>query len=127
MLSFVPRKGVLRMEQWKSALEMNEESCRVISGAEAVGAPPTPLLLSPAACALVSFLLSVSTALCLQKQLWAACPKQPSIAPQMKSCPSVNTREIINKDSSKPCKSGNKSIILNNSWITEEIIMDTKK
>ena len=127
MLSFVPRKEVLRTEQWKSALEMNEESCRAISGAEAVGAPPTPLLLSPASCALVSFLLSVSSALCLQKQLWAACPKQPSIAPQMKSCSSVNTREIINQDSSKPCKSGNKSIILNNSWVTEEIIVDTKK
>lgn len=127
MLSFVPRKEVLRTEQWKSALEMNEESCRAISGAEAVGAPPTPLLLSPASWALVSFLLSVSSALCLQKQLWAACPKQPSIAPQMKSCSSVNTREIINQDSSKPCKSGNKSIILNNSWVTEEIIVDTKK
>lgn len=89
------------MEQWKSALEMNEDSCLAISGAEAVGAPPTPLLLSPAACAVVSFVPSVSSALCLQKQLWAARPKQPSIAPQMKSFRSVNTREIIKKDSSQ--------------------------
>lgn len=46
--SLVPRKAVIRTKQWKSALEMNEDTCLGITVAEVVGAPP--ISLSPFSC-----------------------------------------------------------------------------